>query len=289
MKAMRVAVKVLIWVVVVVVAAVLTLPMWMGPVVTTVANAVVPDIVKTDFRLEHVSLNPYTARFELGGLRLSNPTGYSERYAVTVGDVAFDAKTFSLLTDVIHIEEIKIKDIFVSYLNGGPEKINNFQQIQYNVAGGREAYEAAQAAKNETEPYPGSPAEDLAVRKPAASAGSEKRFIIDRLEISGLMVQLGFLPIRQPMPLVVTDIGLKTGGATVSEVFQQVWNEILRQAGVVGDQMKALGVEAVNKTSQRAGVIVNQTTTQATGAVNDSVKAVEDGAKKAIESLKRLW
>jgi len=183
MKIVKVALKVLLWIVALVLAAVLTMPLWFGPVVKTVANAAVPDVVRTDFRLDHLSLNPYTARFELAGLRLANPTGYPERYAATVGDVTFDAKTFSLMTDVIHIEEIKIKDIFVSYVSGGPEKINNFTQIQYNVAGGREAYEASQAKKGESADRPDARADAPASQPKKDSPRLEKRFVIDRLEI----------------------------------------------------------------------------------------------------------
>jgi len=313
MKVVRNALKVLLWILVVVLAAILALPLWLGPVVTTVSNAVVPDIVKTDFHLGHLSLNPYTARFELGDLQLANPAGYPEKYAATVGDIAFDVKTFSLLTDVIHIEEIKIRDIFVSYVSGGPEKINNFQQIQYNVAGGREAYEATQAKKEaEQAAIP----EDVLASQEQVSSTSEtsekktsRKFIIDRLEISGLMVQFGFVPIRLP-GIVLTDIGLKTGGATIEELSQQVWSEILRQAGAVGDQLKALGAfsdgaakktqavlldktnratSLVNSTFGTATGAANGTVNAATGAVNDSVKAVGAGAKKAVESIKGLW
>ena len=143
MKFIKFLFKAILVIVVLVVVALLTLPLWFGPVAKGVANIAVPKVTLTDFNLAHLSLNPYTARFELGGLVLSNPQGYSEKIAAKVGELSFDAETLSLVTDVIHIEEITVKDVFVSYVDGGENNVNNFQQIQYNVAGGKEKYEAA--------------------------------------------------------------------------------------------------------------------------------------------------
>ena len=149
MKAIKILVKAVVAIVALVVVALLLLPIWFGPVVKTAANAAVPGVVKTNFHMGHLHLNPYTARFELGDLQLSNPAGYPEKYAATLGELTFDAETLSLATDVIHIEEITIKDIFVSVVSGGENKVGNFKQIQYNVAGGKEKYEAAEAKKKQ--------------------------------------------------------------------------------------------------------------------------------------------
>ena len=62
---------------------VLTLPLWLGPVVKPTANAAVPKLTKTAFNLGHLSLNPYTGRLEIGDVQLCNPEGYSEKYALT--------------------------------------------------------------------------------------------------------------------------------------------------------------------------------------------------------------
>ena len=305
MKLVKILLKTVLWIVAIVIVALLTLPLWFGPVVKTAANSVVPGIVKTDFHLGHLSLNPYTCRFELGDLQLANPAGYLEKYAATVGDIAFDADTLSLATDVIHIEEIKVKDIFVSYVSGGTgeEKVNNFQQIQYNIAGGKEKYEQAKAEKAKREPEP------KAEEKPAKS----KKLIIDRLEISGLVVQLGILPIRVPS-ITLTDLGKKSGGATLTELGQEIWNGILKAAGNVGEaigEMAGQATEAANKAAAQATEAAGQATKavgdaagQATKALGDAAnKAGEAGGKadgdaaikageaagKALDSLKKLW
>ena len=331
MKAIKLLIKAVVAIVALVVVALLLLPIWFGPVVKTAANIAVPKVVKTDFRLGHLSLNPYTARFELGDLQLWNPQGYSEKYAATVGDITFDAETLSLMTDVIHIEEIKIKDIFVSYVSGGENKVNNFTQIQYNVAGGKEKFEQAQAKKQadavaeaekirleEMQNPKAAEAEKakLAAKEKAAKDKPAKKLIIDRLEISGLVVQLGFIPLHVPS-FTLTDIGRKSGGATLEEAWQQIWAGILKAAGAAGDQLKALGnltgdaakqatkalgnatedatkalgnaTEGATKAASQATEAVSGAAGKAAGAVGDAAGKATEAAGKALDSLKSLW
>ena len=312
MKAIKILLKAVVVIVALVVVALLSLPLWFGPVVKTVANSAVPGVVKTDFHMGHLHLNPYTARFELGDMQLSNPQGYPEKYAVTLGDIIFDAETLSLATDVIHIEEITVKDVFVSVVSGGENEVLNFKQIQYNVAGGKEKYEAAEAEKAEKAKLEELQVKEMAQekREPEPQVAEEekpsKKVIIDKLHISGLKIQLGFLPISVPATIELTDIGRKSGGATLAEAWQQIWEGILRSAGVAGEQLKALGnltgdaakqaTEAASKAAAQASESLNKATEGATKAASDATKAVGDtmnkaaeGATKALDSLKKLW
>ena len=329
MKAIKILFKAIVCIVALVVVALLALPLWFGPVVKTAANAAVPGIVKTDFHMGHLHLNPYTARFELRDMQLANPAGYPEKYAVTLGDITFDAETFSLMTDVIHIEEITVKDIFVSVVSGGENKVGNFKQIQYNVAGGKEKYEAAEAEKAEKAKLEELQAKELAQEKreeepKVAEEKPSKKIIIDKLHISGLKIQLGFLPISVPVTIELKDIGRKSGGATLMEAWQQIWEGILRSAGVAGEQLKALGnltgdaakqateaatkaaaqateaakqaTESVGKAAEGATKALSGATEGATKAVSDTTKAAGDAvnkageaAGKALDSLKSLW
>ena len=319
MKAIKFLVKAIVAIVAIVVVALLLLPIWFGPVVKTAANAAVPGIVKSDFHMGHLHLNPYTARFELGDMQLSNPKGYSEQYAVTLGDIIFDAETFSLVTDVIHIEEITVKDVFVSVVSGGENEVLNFKQFQYNVSGGKEKCEAAEAEKAEQAKIEDLKAQETAQAKredesqAAEAEKPAKKVIIDKLHISGLKVQLGFLPISVPATIELTDIGRKSGGATLQEAWQQIWEGILKSAGVAGEQLKALGnltgdaakqaTESLGKATESATKVASQATesvgkatsavtdsaANATKAAGDAVNKATEGATKALDSLKKLW
>ena len=316
MKAIKILLKAVVCIVAIVVVALLTLPLWFGPVVKTAANAAAPGVVKTDFHMGHLHLNPYTARFELGDMQLSNPQGYPEKYAVTLGDIIFDAETLSLATDVIHIEEITIKSVFVSVVSGGENDVLNFKQIQYNVAGGKEKYEAAEAEKAEKAKLEKLQAKETAQekREPEPQVAEEekpsKKVIIDKLHISGLKIRLGFLPISVPATIELADIGRKSGGATLEEAWQQIWEGILRSAGVAGEQLKALGnltgdaakqaseaankvmgeatkaaaqaTESLSKATEGATESLNKATEGATKAVGDTLNKATEGATKAV-------
>ena len=296
MKVIKILLKAVVVIVALVVVALLALPLWFGPVVKTAANAAVPKVVKTDFHLGHLHLNPYTARFELRDMQLANPAGYSEKYAVTLGDITFDAETMSLATDVIHIEEITVKDIFVSVVSGGENKVGNFKQIQYNVAGGKEKYEAAQAEKEEKAKLEELQAKETAQekREPEPQVAEEekpaKKIIIDKLHISGLKVQLGIIPLTIPATIELKDIGRKSGGATLAEAWQQIWTGILQAAGVAGEQLKALGNltgDAAKQATEAANKAVGDATkaaSQATESVGKAASAVTDSAANATKA-----
>ena len=290
MKLIKILLKAVVCIAVLVLVALLTLPLWFGPVVKTAANAAVPGVVKTDFHMGHLHLNPYTARFELGDLQLSNPQGYSEKYAVTLGDIIFDAETLSLATDVIHIEEITVKDVFVSVVSGGENKVDNFKQIQYNVAGGKEKYEAAQAEKEEKAKLEELQAKETAQekREPEPQVAEEekpaKKVIIDKLHISGLKVQYGILPISVPVTIELADIGRKTGGATLMEAWQQIQDGILKAAGVGGEQLKALG-NLTGDAAKQATAAATKAAAQATESVSKATSAVTDSAASATKAV----
>ena len=309
MKLIKILLKTIVCIVAIVLVALLTLPLWFGPVVKTAANAAVPGIVKTDFHMGHLHLNPYTARFELRDMQLANPTGYPEKYAVTLGDITFDAATFSLVTDVIHIEEITVKDIFVSVVSGGENKVGNFKQIQYNVAGGKEKYEAAEAKKKQAadaeaekirlEEMQNPKAAEEEKAEVAEEEGPSKKVIIDKLHISGLKVQLGIIPISVPVTIELTDIGKSSGGASFEEAWNEIWAGILQKAGMVGDQLKALGgmagdsakqaSEAASKAAAQATESASKAASAVSDAASDATKAAGEAAGKALDSLKKLW
>ena len=284
MKVVKILLKVALVLVALVVVALLTLPVWFGPVVKTVANTAVPKVVKTDFHLGHLSLNPYTARFELGDMQLWNPQGYSEKFAATVGDIAFDADTMSLMTDVIHIEEIKVKDVFVSYVSGGENRVNNFTQIQYNVAGGKEKYEAKQAQAKADKAKAESEKIEAPEEKP--ESGSSKKLVIDKLVINNIKFKYGMITIPVPS-ITLTDLGKKSNGVTFAELGDQIMQAILKSASAVGDGIKALG-GAVGDGAKMLGDSAGKATKAVGESASKATKAVSESASKVTESVSNI-
>ncbi len=318
-KPLKILLKTVLCLLAIAVVAVLALPLWIGPVGKSVAHSVVPGITGTDFHLGILALNQYSGHLEVGDMQLSNPSGYSEKYAVTLGGLTVDLEPLSLASDVIHVRDIVVKDVFVSYVSGGAEGVNNFKQIQYNVAGGKEKYEAKQKAAE---------AEEEAKKNEPKSEESSKKVIIDHLQITGVSIKLGPVPIRIPVDITLTDIGKESGGAMFADVWKEIYASICKAAGVLGEQLKAIGdlageaakqaqeaaaqatkavgeaaaqatkavsgvtegaTKALGGAAEGATKVVGGVTEGATKAVGDATKAVGDGASKALDSIKKLW
>ena len=314
---MKKLLKILGWIILGIVALalvlVLTLPLWLGPVVKPSANAIVPKLTKTSFNLGHLYLNPYTGRFELGDMQLGNPQGYSEKYAVTASNIVVDVAMSTLGDKYIHIEEVTVAGVFVSYQDGGEHGVDNFTQIQYNVAGGKEKYEAAQAkAKAEQEKKDAADEAEAAKLKEklekmsaeereryeaeqAAEAAAAKKVVVDKLTISDIRLKYGMLTIPVPVTITLTDLGKESDGLTISELFDKIWEAILKSALAVGDGAKALGgllkdgAGALGEGASKAVGVVGDGAGKAVDAVSDgagkAVDAVSDGAGKAVDAV----
>ena len=261
----------------------LTLPLWLGPVVKPTVRAVVPQITGTSFELGHLYLNPYTGRLEVGGFVLGNPKGYSEPVAVSLSNLVFDAGMTTLADKYVHVEEITVEGLFVSYIDGGEHDVDNFTQIQYNIAGGKEKYEEAKRKAAEKEAEDESKAEEG--EKPEEDV-SERKLVIDKLTIKNVRVKYGFVTIPVPVDIVLTDIGKETGGATFAEVCEQVWQAILKSAGAVGDGVKAMG-SLIGEHASKLGEHASKLGTSATEAAKSAGNAVSKAAGSVSESASK--
>jgi len=287
---------------VLVLVLVLISPLWIGPVVRTGANTAVPMKTKTQFNLGAFSLNGYTGHLELGDMQLYNPEGFDQRLAVTLGQLSVDVDPLSLVSDVIVVRNIELKDLFVAYVFDGSGH-SNFDRIMKNVNG-------------EAEPVPGdepsaasdsvgvSVSKDAKASSPSSvkqtatkpeekksESGSRKRIIIDRLRISGVLVQVGKLTI--PMPaFTLTGIGRKTNGILPEDAWKEILAKFQRSMGVVGTGLLDLSSGAKTKALELGGLGKEQTD-RAVKAIKDlklqdSVKSVGEGADTAIKALKGL-
>lgn len=283
MKALKIIGKILLWIVILAVLLVLTLPLWLGPVVKPIANTAVPKMTKTSFNLGHLYLNPYTGRFELGDMRLGNPVGYDEPTAVSVDNLVVDVAMTTLGDKYVHVEEVTVDGVFVSLVNGGANNVDNMTQIQYNIAGGKEKYEAkkakAEAEKEQAEAQKQEEPEEQAEE----DSGEGKKVVIDVLTLSNIKVKYGMLTIPVPS-ITLKDLGKESDGLTLGELGETIWEAILNAALAVGDGAKALG--GLLKTG--AGALGEGVGTAA-GAIGDGVgaaaEAVGDGASKTVDAV----
>ena len=278
---------------------VLALPLWLGPVVKPTVNAIVPTKTKTDFHLGVLSLNPYTGCLELGDLQLANPANYSEKRAVELGRIFVNVAMTSLPTDTIHVEEIAVEDLFVAIVK--EDGVQNFEQIQYNVAGGKEKYEAqreeskAKKARIEAELKAEEEAEKDRIAKMSdeerakyqakkrAEAENAKRVVIDRLSIRNIRVKFGMVTIPVPS-ITLTDLGKKSDGVSFEEMWEEIVNAVLKSVSAVGDGAKLVG-EYIGKGAGAAIGAAADAGKAVGGAAMDAGKAVGGAAMDAGKAV----
>lgn len=266
---------------------VLTLPLWLGPVARPSAEALVPKFTKTSFRLGGLSLNPYTGCLVVSDMALGNPEGYKEPTALSISNLLVDVAMTTLGDKYVHVEEVVVKDVFISYVDGGEHGDNNFEQIQYNLAGGKHQYTANKKASEEmkaaeeaaerekVEKMTAEERKDYDAAKEAEEAAS-KKIVIDRLTLDGVKLKYGLVTIPIPMKITLTDLGKAEDGITLEEALEKIWQAILKSALAVGDGAKAIGN------------LVGAGADKAADAIGSGADAVSKGAQKAAESVKKI-
>lgn len=294
---MKRPVKIILWIIAIVilvpVALIATLPLWLGPIARPSINQIAPKVVKTGFGMGRLYLNPYTGRFELGEMFLENHPGYSEKYAATVSNLVVDVDLASIGDHVIHIEELTVEDVFLSYisLNG----TNNLDSIYWKFCGGKEKAEAkaevaAEKKKLKAEKEEARRAKLSDEQRELEDAQQEfnelnrKRFCFDKVRITGIKVKFGFMPISVPS-IVLENVGTRKDGITLFQLWESVLAAILKSAGnVVGDGAKFVG-SLFGAGAGKAGEGAKKV---GEGAA-DAAKKVGEGADKAVNAIKGLF
>ena len=111
-----------------VILALLTLPLWINPVGTSLAGWIVPMFTDTAFNIERLNLNPYTGKLLISGVKLENPDGYAEKEAFALGSLSADMEVLTLLSSTIHVRDITIDAPYASYVFDAAGS-NNFDRI----------------------------------------------------------------------------------------------------------------------------------------------------------------
>lgn len=294
------ALKIALWavgiIILIPIVLIATLPLWLGPIARPGVNAAVPQFTKTSFDIGHLYLNPYTGRLELGDFVMGNPEGYKEPTLVAISNLVFDVDMGTLADKYVHVQEVVVDGLFVSLVKGGSNNVDNVVQLQYNLAGGKEKYEAKQAkareakaaAKEKSEADAKAEAEALKAKleamtdeereeyyeEQAAEAAAKRKFVIDHVLLDHIKVKVGFMTVPVPVKIELKDLGKESDGITMSEFFGEIWKAILKSATAVGDGAKALG-GMIGTGAGKAG-----------DAIGSGAKAVGEGAGKALDAVK---
>ena len=198
-----------------------TIPLWISPVATGVANKVVPELTGTAFQMERCYVNPWTGAVRINAVRLANPEGFGSSPAFSVTSISVDLALCELMSNVLHIKDVTIVDPFASYYSHNGT--NNIDAILENVEkklGGKKPKEKEEKAK------------------------SEMKIIIDHLKVSGTKVKLMENDVIPPLPIMtieLNDIGKESDGATLEDAWKAITDAFMKGMSSIGDGFGALG------------------------------------------------
>jgi uncharacterized protein involved in outer membrane biogenesis len=319
------AVKICLWafvgVLLFAVLAVATLPLWISPVSTSIAECVVPKYTGTDFKLDRFYLNPWTGALRINGVKLSNPDGFGKYAAFSVSSVSVDVEIGELFSNKLHIRDVNVEGAFASYFSHDGK--NNFEVIMDNVnrkLGSEKKDEAAEKVEDKKD------------------VGEGMKVIIDHIRIAGTSVKIAESDIIPPLPIMtieLRDIGKDSGGLKFSEVGKALTDAFMKAMNSMGDGLGALGsmlgdgmgnlsksvesfgestkgsmkavsgalgnagnsasaaAESLSKGAKDAAGSVADSTSSALSTIGDGAKsaadAVGDTTKKAAEGVKNLF
>ncbi len=244
-KLIKIIVGIVVVLVILLLGAILTLPLTIGPLVKSAAAAGGPKVLGVDVSIGDVKLKPIAGQLIISDLVVGNPEGYSSKDAFAVKTVDIDLKTMSILKgDVIEIEKILIE---------APE-------ISFETKNGKSNFDTMMAKAQSAEK-----AEESEDPKDTPDAKPTKKVVIDEFILNGSKVSYASKitfgkPITIPLPpLTLHDIGKASGGATMIEALNQVIS------GIVGGLKDAI-------------------TELATGSM-DVLKGVSKGGTEALDNV----
>lgn len=247
--------RTLLLIAIVMVVLIVGLVLFLGPIIKTGAEQFGPKVLGVPVTVENVSVNVLAGSVGLKNLRVGNPAGYSSDPMFALGELRLGVDLASLPgKDPIQVREVAI--------------IN--PRISYETANGISNVDALKAKLRK----PGSPEpEKQPEAKPAASQPAPRKVVIKRFECRGGVVSvrtrltLGKAIALPLPPVVATNIGAKSGGATVAEATGEMLDELAGGVtSAVGDAGKAV-----------------------VSAGGDTVKAVSAVGTNALGKLKSLF
>lgn len=283
---MKEVVKILVGVFVVLLilllGAILTLPMTIGPLVKSAAATFGPKALGVDVSIGDVKLQPLAGQLTISDIKIGNPKGYSSKDAFAVKTIEIKLKTGSLIKgDVIEIKKILIDAPEISYET--KDGLSNFDTMLARA-------KAAEKSEDAKDP------------KESSGKKSKKKVIIDEFILTGSKVSYASAltfnkPITLPLPPVkVTDIGKESGGASMIEALNQVFGSIVGGLKEMITQLATGSADALKgagKAATDALGNVAKSGTEAVGALgkgaSEAAGAAEDAVKDTGKKLKGLF
>lgn len=257
--------KILLWVVIVLVAAAL-LALWqIDRIAATGTRTVGSMLTGTKVDVEKISISPFAGDVQVKNFTVGNPEGFHNPIAIKVGKLHIDAGMKSLLSDKVVVEHLEVTGVAIDMeikLGTG----SNLDVILKNVekATGADKQKAEKSASK-------------AEKKEKAAA--QKQVVIKKLILrdSKVTVSSGLLKTSMVVPLIpieMENVGEgKDLAGTISEVLTRIITEIA----------KVVNFNKIGKSLGETGEGILKGLDKATDSLGDTVVSSGDSAGKALD------
>ncbi|MEO6001652.1 MAG: hypothetical protein ABIZ04_16990 [Opitutus sp.] len=209
---------------------------FLGSMIKTGVNQAGPRLTQSKVELLDASISPLTGSGTLTGLTVGNPKGWSDGRALYLGKMHIAVQPTSLLGDTIVINDLTIDQ---------PEFAYETHLVSSNIGDLMKNIEAAVNSADE----------------PKDKSAKSRKLIVKHFRLQDAKVSIGMggatVPLTLPV-LELTDLGVKEGGLTPSQLSFAIIKEVLgsifgatKQAtGTLGGTMGAAAGDAVKKAGE---------------------------------------
>lgn len=174
------------------------------------------EATKTAVRVSSVTIHLTSGEGAISGLTVANPRGFFSPYAVRLGTISAKLDTHTVATSPVVLKELRIAAPQVVY-EVNPSGASNIAVLKKNIQGAA----AAAPKKAQTGKKAGDKGTKIVIRK----------LVIENGRIDVRVAALGDRPQTVTMRRIeLTNIG-KQGGATPSEVAEQVLTALVEEVG----------------------------------------------------------
>lgn len=130
----------LIGLIVIVIVGLVALTLSIDSIVKSSIEDIGSEMTGTPVTVDGVSISPFSGQGTISGFRVANPDGYSETYAVEIGELSIEMDVMSLFSDEIIVRQIRVLSPMI-YVEQHLHE-NNIQEI-LNHVNSVDAYEAS--------------------------------------------------------------------------------------------------------------------------------------------------
>lgn len=238
-----------------------------------------PEVTGSRVDLARLSISPFSGSATIGGLAIWNPAGFSETEALKLGDFNIDLDPMSLLSDPIHIREIRIvaPEIRIEPQRGG----TNLAALQKNI----EAFTGP--APEEDEAAPGVRIDHLYLEGARLVVGggaigfSDRAMTLADIHLEAIGGSEG-VPAAEAARLALNALMPQVEAALASQLGQELLGEARARLGNIEGDLREKAGAAVEQNRQKIEEEIGERTGKLPGDLGEQA---DEAVKRGLGGL----